>query len=51
MEAESGVTRSIIDALSSSVNQGDQMEGESGVTRSMIDELNFSDIEQDLTET
>ena len=50
MEGESGVTRSIIDELSSSVIQGDQMEGESGVTRSMIDELNSSDIQRDLME-
>ena len=32
MEGESGVTRSIIDELHSSDNQGDQMEGKSGVT-------------------
>ena len=39
MEAESGVTRSIIDELHSSDIQRDQMQGESGVTRSIIDEL------------
>ena len=32
MEGESGVTRSIIDALDSSDIQRDQMEGASGVT-------------------
>ena len=37
MEGESGVTRSIIDELHSSDNQGDQKEGETGVTRSIID--------------
>ena len=41
MEAESGVTRSIIDELDSSDIQGVQIEGESGVTRSIIDELHF----------
>ena len=40
MEAESGVTRSVIDDLHSSNIQRDQMGGESGVTRSIIDELN-----------
>ena len=39
MGNESGVTRSIIDELHSSDNQGDQMQDESGVTRSIIDEL------------
>ena len=39
MGNESGVTRSIIDELHSSDNQGDQMEDESGVTRSILDEL------------
>ena len=39
MEGESAVTRSIIDTLHSSDNQGDQMEGESGFTRSIIDAL------------
>ena len=38
-EAESGVTRSIIDDLDSSDIQRDQKEGESGVTRSIIDEI------------
>ena len=37
MEAEDGVTRSIIDDITSSDIQGDQMAGESGVTRSIID--------------
>ena len=32
MESESGVTRSIIDELSSWDLEGDQMEGQSGVT-------------------
>ena len=39
MEAESGVTRSIIDEIHSRDIQGDQMEGERGVTRTIIDEL------------
>ena len=39
MEAESGVTRSIIDDLHFSDIQGDQMVGESIFTRSTIDEL------------
>ena len=39
MEAESGVTRSIIGELHSLDIQGDQMESESGVTRKIIDEL------------
>ena len=39
MEGESGVTRSIIEKLHSSDNQGDQTEGESGATRSIFDEL------------
>ena len=39
MEGESGVTRSIIDAIHSSDIQGDQMEGESGVIPSISDEL------------
>ena len=37
MVAESGVTRSIIDELHSSVIQRDQMVGESGLTGSIID--------------
>ena len=45
MEGESGVTRSIIDALHSSYIQGDEMEAESGVTLSIIDELHSSDIQ------
>ena len=32
MEGESGITRSIIDALHSSDNQRDQMQDEGGVT-------------------
>ena len=47
MEAESSVSRSIIDELHSSEIQRDQMEGESGVTRSIIDELHSSDIQGD----
>ena len=39
MEAESGVTSSIIDELHSCAIQGDQIEAESGVTRSIIHEL------------
>ena len=39
MEDESGVTPSIIDELSSSDIQGDQMAGERGFIRSIIDEL------------
>ena len=45
MEAESGVTRSIINELRSSDIQLDKMEGENGVTRSMIDALHSCDIE------
>ena len=37
MEAEDGVTPSIIDDIPSFDIQGDQMAGESGVTRSIID--------------
>ena len=44
MESERAVTRIIIDELSNSDIQRDQMEGESGVTRSIIDELHLSDI-------
>ena len=50
MEGESGVNRSIIDALNSSDIQGDQMEGESGVNQSVTDELHFSDIQGDQME-
>ena len=39
MEAENGVTRSIIDELHSLGIQGDQIVDESIVTRSIIDEL------------
>ena len=45
MEGESGLTRSIIDELHSSVIQEEQMEGESGVTRSVFDELHSWDIQ------
>ena len=45
MEAESGLTRSIIDELHSWDIQRYQMEGESGVTPSIIDELYFWDIQ------
>ena len=44
MEGDSGITRNIIDKLSSTDIQGDQREGESGGTRSIIDELHSSDI-------
>ena len=47
MEGESGVTRSIIDALQSWDIIGEQMEGESGGTRSIIDEFHCSDIQVD----
>ena len=39
MQAESSVTRSIIDELHTLDIEGDPMEGESSVTRSIIDEL------------
>ena len=39
MEAESGVTRSIIDEVESSDIPGGQMEGESAVIPSISDEL------------
>ena len=45
MEAENGVTRSIIDELHSSDIQRDQMLGESQATRSIIDELHSSDVQ------
>ena len=45
MEAESGVTRSVIHELHSWDIQPDQMEGESGATGSIIDELHFWDIQ------
>ena len=44
MEGESGVTRSIIEELSSSDIQGDERVGESGVTGGIIDELHYSDM-------
>ena len=44
MEGQSGVTRSIIDALHSSDIQGYEMEGESLFIRSIIDELHSPDI-------
>ena len=47
MEGESGVTRSIIDELTSFYIPGDQMEGESGVSQSIIDELRSSEIQRD----
>ena len=49
MEGESGVTRSFIDKLHSSVIQVDQMKDETGVTRSIIDELHSSDMPGDQT--
>ena len=39
MEAESFITRGIIDELHSLDIQSDQMPGQSGATRSIIDEL------------
>ena len=45
MEAECGVTRTIIDELHSSDIERDQMEGESAGTRRIIDELHSSDIQ------
>ena len=45
MEGESGVTRSIIDEISSSDIQGDQMEAESGVPRSIIHDLHPPEIQ------
>ena len=39
MEAESGITRSIIDELHSWDIEGDEREGETSVSRSIIDEL------------
>ena len=47
MEGDSGVTRSIIDELSSSDIKGDEMEAGSGLSRSIIDELYSLDIEVD----
>ena len=44
MQGESGVIRSIIDEIDSSVIKRNQMEGENGVTRSIIDKFNSSDI-------
>ena len=46
MEAESGVTRSIIDQLHSWDIQRDEMESESCATRSIIDELPSLDIQE-----
>ena len=43
MEAESGVTRTIIDELHSSEIPGDPVEGGTGFTRSIIHELNSYD--------
>ena len=47
MEAESGVSQSIIDEVLSSEIERDQMEGESGVTRNIIDERHSSNIQGD----
>ena len=47
MEAECGVTRSIIDELHSWAIKRDQMEIESGATRRIVDELHSSDIQRD----
>ena len=47
MEGESGVIRSTIDELHSSVVQGDQMEGENGVTRSISAEFNSPESQGD----
>ena len=47
MEAESGVTRSIIDELHSWDIQGDQIGGENEVTGSIIDELHSWDMQGD----
>ena len=47
MEAESGVTRSIIDVLHSWDIERDQMEVESGATRGIIDELHSSGFQRD----
>ena len=44
MEAESGVTLSIIDEIHSSDIERDKMEGERGFTRSVIDELHSTDM-------
>ena len=45
MEAESGVTRSILVELHSWDIQGEQIEEESGVTRSIMKELHSSEIQ------
>ena len=45
MVGESGVSRSIIDEISSLDLQGDQMEGESGVTGSIINDLHSPQIQ------
>ena len=45
MEAESGVTRSVINELRSSDSQLDKMEGENGVTRSISDEVHSCDMQ------
>ena len=44
MQAESGVTRSIMDELQSCDIKGNEMESESGVIGSIIDGLHSSDI-------
>ena len=50
MEGESGVTPSIIDEVSSSDIQRDEMGGKSCATRSTIDELHSSDMQGDQME-
>ena len=50
MEGKSGVTRSIIDELHSSVIQRDLMKCERGVTRSVVDEHHSRDIQGDQME-
>ena len=50
MHDESGVIRSIIDELDSSVIKRNQTEGENGVTRSIIDEFNSSNMLADQME-
>ena len=45
MVGESGVTRSIIDEISSWDIQGDHMAGETGVTRSIIHDLHSPEIQ------
>ena len=47
MEAESGVSPSVIDQLHSSDIRGEQMEGENGVAQSIIDEPHSWDMQGD----